>query len=185
MSSEASLPGTRASRSTFGWARRLGGRLAGLIVVTAIAALVGLLALLVAGYRPLVEQSDSMAPVMYAGDLLFVRQIPASEARQGDILTFDDADRPGQTLTHRVVSAKPDGTGELAFVTRGDANTGEERWTVRPEGIVGRYGFRVPAAGRLSQLATSGLWRALVMLAAVGLAVDLLRRVWRKPPPAG
>jgi signal peptidase I len=161
--------------------RRIAGRLAGALVITVVACLAGLLAALALGYRPLVEQSDSMAPVMYAGDLVFVRHITAAEARPGDILTFDDSEHPGRTLTHRVVSVEPDATGQMAFVTRGDANTGTESWSVGPDGAVGRYAFRVPAAGRLSRLSSSGLWRAMVVLAAVLLAGDVLRRVWRTP----
>jgi signal peptidase len=181
MSSET-LPRANASGPTLPWARRLAGRLAGVVALVVVTCLMGLLALMTLGYRPLVEQSDSMAPVMYAGDLIFVKQMKAGQARPGDILTFDDADHPGKTLTHRVVSARPDGTGHIAFVTRGDANTGTETWTVAPGGVVGRYAFRVPEAGRLSHLTTSGLWRAIVVLAAIGLAVDILRRVWRGPP---
>jgi signal peptidase len=126
-----------------------------------------------------------MAPAMRAGDVLFVKQMAAAQAAPGDILTFDDSEHPGRTLTHRVVSMNAQADGRLAFVTRGDANSGVERWTVAPNGTVGRYAFRVPSAGRLVRLAGPGTWRALMLAAAAVLVLDVLRRVWTRPasPP--
>jgi signal peptidase len=184
MSMVAKSPGpARIAGSTFGWARRLVARLAGVLTVALIGALVAVAALMLMGFRPLTEQSDSMAPVLRAGDVLFVTEIPASQARIGDILTFDDAAHPGQTLTHRVVSVAPAPAGKLAFVTKGDANTGVEAWNVAPEGLVGRYAFRVPHAGRIARYAATAPLRVLVVLAALTLAADVLRRVWRRQPP--
>jgi signal peptidase len=183
MSTVASLRGAKAAGSALSRARRLGARLVGLLAVALVGCIVAVLGLMATGHRPMVEQSDSMAPVMYAGDVLFVDQIAAAEAAPGDILTFDDAQRPGRTLTHRVVSIAGRSDGNLAFVTRGDANTGVERWTVAPHGVVGRYAFRVPSAGRLVRMTGAGAWRALVLLAALVLATDVLRRVWSRPAP--
>jgi signal peptidase len=176
-------PANRAARTTFGWAWRLAGRLAGVAAVALVGCLVALLVLMAAGFRPMVEQSDSMAPAMRAGDVLLVRQIVSAQAVRGDVVTFEDADHPGRTLTHRVVSIAPAPGARLAFVTRGDANTGVERWTVGAGGVIGRYAFRVPAAGRLVRAAGGDAWRALVVLAALTLAFDVLRRVWGSPAP--
>jgi signal peptidase len=169
--------------AVLGWARRLVARLAGIATVALIGAVVAVAALMLTGFRPLTEQSDSMAPVLHAGDVLFVTEIPASQARIGDILTFDDAAHPGQTLTHRVVSVTPAPAGKLAFATRGDANTGVEKWNVAPGGLVGRYAFRVPHAGRIARHAAMAPLRVLIVLAALTLAADVLRRVWRRQPP--
>jgi signal peptidase len=169
----------RAAGSVHGRVRRLVGAVAGLFAVALVACVLGLLGLMAGGYRPMIEQSDSMAPAMRAGDVLFVQRIATATARDGDVVTFSDAQHPGRTLTHRVVSIEPTKRGKLAFVTRGDANTGVERWTVAPDGVLGRYAFRVP--GFAVRLAQSGAWRGLVVLAAITLAFDFLRRIWRRP----
>jgi signal peptidase I len=183
MSRIAPLPGAEAAGLTFRWARRLGAALSAVVALAVVGCLLAVLGLMAAGHRPMIEQSDSMAPVMHAGDVLFVKQIAAAQARTGDIVTFDDAQRPGRTLTHRVVSMKATPDGHIAFVTRGDANTGVERWTVAPDGVVGRYAFGVPSVGRFIALTGSRAWRALVLLAAFVLAIEVLRRIWSSPAP--
>jgi signal peptidase len=183
--SKVTATDTEAAGPAFERTRRLGAAISGLIATGLVGCLVVVLGLMAAGHRPMIEQSDSMAPVMRAGDVLFVKQMAAARAVAGDILTFDDAERPGRTITHRVVSTTAQADGRLAFVTRGDANTGVERWTVKPDGTVGRYAFRVPSAGRLVGLAGPGTWRALMLAAAAVLVLDVLRRVWTRPasPP--
>jgi signal peptidase len=169
---------------TVRWVRRLAGWLGTAAAVVILAVLAGTATVMALGFRPLVEQSDSMAPAMRAGDVLFERTGTASEAGAGDVITFSDPERRGRTLTHRVVSVTPAKRGRLTFVTRGDANTGVERWRVRPDARIGRYGFRVPAVGRLLPFARGTGWRVLVLLAAAALALDVLRRIWRTPPRA-
>jgi signal peptidase len=164
-----------------GLGRRLAGGAAGVIAAAIVAALVGLCGLMATGHRPMLEMSDSMAPVMRAGDVLFVKRITAAQARPGDIVTFSDPERDGQTITHRVVSVEPKPSGGLGFVTRGDANTGVERWRARADASIGRYAFRIPSAGRLVDRTRSPPWRAMVALAGVLLTLDLLCRLWRTP----
>jgi signal peptidase len=167
--------------STFGWVRRLAGGVTGVIAAAVVAALVGLCVLMATGHRPMLEMSDSMAPVVRAGDVLFVKRIAAARARPGDIITFSDPERPGQTITHRVVSVRSTRSGGLSFVTRGDANTGVERWHTDSDAAIGRFTLRVPALGRAVHLTTSVTWRLLVALAGVVLTLDVLRRLWRTP----
>jgi signal peptidase len=123
-----------------------------------------------------------MAPVMRAGDVLLVKRITAAQARPGDVVTFADPESPRRTITHRVVSVSPARSGGLAFVTRGDANTGEERWRASRTASIGRYVARVPSAGYAVRYATSSAWRGLVLLAGLLLTVDVCRRLWRTPP---
>lgn len=65
-------------------------------------------------------KTGSMSPTIPAGSLAIVREIPASEARVGDVVTVD---RPGQLpVTHRVVAAEPGADGQSVLTLRGDAN---------------------------------------------------------------
>jgi signal peptidase len=166
-----------------GWVRRLAGGLAGAIGVAVLAGFAGLCLLLAFGHRPMIEMSDSMAPMVRAGDVLFIKRIAAAQAGPGDVITFSDPEREGRTITHRVVSVAATGSGQLAFVTQGDANTGVERWRTRPDAAIGRYAFRVPALGRAVHGTRSIPWRAAVALAGLVLTLDLMRRLWRTPPP--
>jgi signal peptidase len=65
-------------------------------------------------------KTGSMEPTIPTGSLAVVHQIPADQARVGDIVTVD---RPGQLpVTHRVTSVTPVGSGEASITLRGDAN---------------------------------------------------------------
>ena len=65
-------------------------------------------------------KTGSMSPTIPTGSLAVVKQIPASEAKAGQVVTVD---RPGELpITHRVVSTKPTADGATSLVLKGDAN---------------------------------------------------------------
>lgn len=65
-------------------------------------------------------RTGSMSPEIPAGAVALVRQIPATDAHVGDVVTVD---RPGALpVTHRVVSTHPLGGDRAELVLRGDAN---------------------------------------------------------------
>lgn len=65
-------------------------------------------------------KTGSMTPAIPTGSLAVVKQIPASEAHIGDVVTVD---RPGELpITHRVVRTSPDPDGSTVLVLKGDAN---------------------------------------------------------------
>jgi len=126
----------------------------------------------------LIERSDSMAPYLKAGDLLAVQKISPREARVGDVVTFKEPSRPGILLTHRVVS-KALRDGRYEFVTRGDANTGSETWSVKTDGTIGRLLIRLPGVGRfVSWLGQPPVRFLFLTVASLLLAVEVLRRIW-------
>ena len=65
-------------------------------------------------------KTGSMSPTIPAGSLALVREIPAAEARVGDVLTIS---RPGDLpITHRVTSVAPLAGGLTSITMKGDAN---------------------------------------------------------------
>lgn len=65
-------------------------------------------------------KTGSMSPTIPAGSLALVREIPASDANVGDVVTVD---RPDQLpVTHRVVATEPGVDGQTILTLRGDAN---------------------------------------------------------------
>jgi signal peptidase I len=131
------------------------------------------------GYQMLVDHSDSMRPAIAAGDLLVTKLAAPGEVRPGEVVTFQDPQHRGRLLTHRVVSVRLTRTG-YGFVTRGDANTGVERWSIRDEGRLGRLTGRVPRAGLgLVWLREGNKRIVLLLLASAALIALLARVVWR------
>jgi len=130
------------------------------------------------GLQLLVVRSGSMAPAIQTGDAIVVRPTTARAVAAGDIVTFRDG-ADDRLVTHRVRSAtsRP---GAVDVVTRGDANTGTEQWSVPPDGRLGLLVLRIPRAGYLLALLASGPVRAGLVLAAVALlARAALQRIWR------
>jgi signal peptidase len=130
------------------------------------------------GYRVLVDHSDSMAPAIRTGDLLLTKVIPPRQAKVGDVVTFHSPDG-GRLLTHRVLERTLTPGGRWGFVTRGDANTGVERWGVDADGTVGRVAVRLPKAGyAVGWVGQPVVLFLLVASGGLALAVLLARRIW-------
>jgi signal peptidase len=88
--------------------------IAGVICILVVIAAVGFHVTLI------MFKTGSMEPTIPTGSLAVVHQIPASQARVGDIVTVD---RPGQLpVSHRVTSVTPMAGGETSITLRGDAN---------------------------------------------------------------
>lgn len=149
------------------------------VCVVGVAILFWALASQPLGYRILVDHSDSMRPAIAAGDVLVTRVERPAAVGPGDIVTFQDPYKQGRLLTHRVVSRRRAATG-WAFVTRGDANTGVERWSIADDGQVGLLTGRVPKAGLGLTWLRDGHKRVIVLLvSALALTLLLARLVWR------
>jgi signal peptidase len=163
------MPGLRLVLNLFG------AGVAGFVLVVLLAATVPM----AFGDRTFVVRSGSMTPAIRTGDVVAVRTIAPTEARVGDIVTFDNH---GKLTSHRVRSIVPRGD-KLAFVTQGDANTGQEHWSVAAKGRIGRVVDRVPMLGFVVVQVRSTLGQlALIVVPALLLAALTLRRIWRSEP---
>ena len=131
-----------------------------------------------AGFKLLIDRSDSMQPAIAAGDLIMTKRVRPIEVEAGAIVTFRDPSRGSELVTHRVLKKRHQG-GRVAFVTRGDANTGVERWSIDADGTLGMLTWRIPKAGYAASWFRLPVVRfgflALGTLLVGGVA---LRRIW-------
>jgi signal peptidase I len=136
------------------------------------------------GWSSLTVVSGSMSPTIATGDVVLARPITPADARPGDVVTYNDSQRHGQLVTHRVMRVHPAGAA-VEFVTKGDANTATESWAVPANGTIGRVEVRIPSIGRALSLAgssTGGV--ALVGVPALLWGLLSLRAIWREPATA-
>lgn len=130
------------------------------------------------GHRALVDRGDSMRPALRAGDLLINRSVAAEQLGVGDIVTFDDPTRD-RSVTHRVVTRRVVGP-RVDFVTRGDANSGGERWSAGRGEDLGRVVASIPGAGHVVGFLVGPPVRLLLtVVCAIVLGVVALRWIWR------
>jgi signal peptidase len=142
---------------------RLGaGGVAAGIAAGLVLAVVVLLAL---GYRGLTVLSGSMEPALSAGDVVVQHQVSPRSLAVGDVVTFRDPEGGGRLITHRVRGVV-ERDGRVEVITRGDANSGSERWSVPADGRLGRVVARVPHLGRALAWTHGGL-AALALLLVV------------------
>lgn len=131
------------------------------------------------GGTSMVVRSGSMTPAIRTGDVVVVRPISPTEAAIGDIVTFKDPAGSDRLLVHRVRAISRSGN-EVEVITKGDANTTQERWKVAADGTIGTVAYRVPALGFAVGWIGSPAGRiGLVIIPALLLAAMLLMRIWR------
>ncbi|GAC1323999.1 MAG: hypothetical protein NVSMB13_04720 [Mycobacteriales bacterium] len=159
--------------------RRLAERLASVVLGLAVLLASGAALSAALGWRPLVVRSDSMAPTVRAGDLIFVRRTTAADVRVGQVTAFADYGRAGRLVTHRVVAVSEEGSRRI-FTTRGDANSGTEQWSVPGRADVGVQALRLPGFGRaLAPLNTVPVRLGLGALVAMLVLPRLSPARWR------
>lgn len=82
----------------------------------------------------------SMSGTFERGALVLERQIPVSELRTGDVITYLPPPDSGlsELVTHRIISIEPatDGSASPMFRTKGDANADVDPWTFTLPGAV-------------------------------------------------
>lgn len=87
-----------------------------------------------------------------AGDIIIVQMINPAEIKKKDIITFNiltSDPKSDAVLTHRVIDIKhdiPDRDKGRYFVTKGDANTGEDT-PVSEKQVVGKVVWSIPKVG--------------------------------------
>jgi signal peptidase len=138
------------------------------VAALVLAALAGLVVVALApqalGYSAHVVTSGSMAPRVHPGDVVLTQPTTAAELRPGQVLLFDDPQRPGGLLLHRLVSF--DAAGDL--VTRGDANQSADSVHASPSAVRGVARIRVPWVG------LPAVWRGEGRIGAIALAAAVL-----------
>ena len=88
--------------------------------------------------------SGSMEPTYHVGSLIVVGKTEAEDLKVNDPITFALSDQV--VATHRIVEINED-NGQLAFVTKGDANEYKDANPVHPKNIIGKPLFSIPLLG--------------------------------------
>lgn len=121
----------------------------------------------------LIVLSGSMEPKMSPGDAVIVREVPASEIEQRDIITFrTESDTP---TTHRVVEVRQTDSG-VAYVTKGDANEDPDQGTVPYRRVVGEVILVIPFIGHVVQFANTQT--GFLALVLTPMALFVLSELW-------
>lgn len=113
--------------------------------------------------------SDSMAPTLRAGDVLWIRPISGSIA-PGQIVSYHIQ---GKLITHRVVALEGD-----ALITKGDNNQEVDPWRVSVAEVVGSPVLRIPYLGYLIVFIKKPIgWLIFIVLPAGWVIIDEIKKI--------
>jgi signal peptidase len=118
-----------------------------------------------------------MIPTVNVGDLVVDSVVTPEKLHAGDLATFRQPDT-GRLVTHRIQSILWRG-GIADVITRGDANSVGENWSVTADAKVGKVIFRIPRIGYVvGALGTPAGQLSLAGLAAL-LGIWILVVIWQ------
>ena len=151
------------------------------------------------GRAPLIVLTDSMSPLIKAGDLIVVKTVDPAEVKEGDVISFfDPASSGNAVVTHRVLKQNKteadrlpawhnmenlpgiEGEGDsLFFRTQGDYNNTKDEEPVPAGKLVGVWtGFCWRGAGNVAMFlqSTPGLILCIGVPIVLLVAYEIIRR---------
>ena len=134
------------------------------------------------GYRTFIVMSGSMEPAIHTGDVVVDKRIAPEEVQVGDVVTYRDPDRQNRLITHRVRGVRTSG-GKVYFVTKGDANTDSQKWSIATDGTVGVVRFRVVKLGYVLFYVNRPIGRLfMIVVPILLLSANEIVGIWRRKP---
>jgi signal peptidase len=133
-------------------------------------------------YQTYFVRSGSMEPTVHVGSMVVLTKTTADKLVVGNIITFDNPDKPGTLVTHRIVGIENNTHGRF-FRTKGDANGTQDSWQVPAKGTGWKYAFNVPYLGyAFGYLGTTQARIALLAIPGFILGLLTLIDIWRPKP---
>ena len=122
--------------------------------------------------------SDSMAPNINKGDLLFLQGVDPEDIEEGDVIVYDAhglwVGAPEDPIVHRVINIIEE-DDKLYFVTKGDANEHKDKEPVPGNRVLGKVIGRIPYVGWVKIILTDyGLLLPVIIILSVPLVVSIL-----------
>lgn len=132
------------------------------------------------GYSSLAVVSGSMAPHIPVGSLVYVKEVPFEDIKNGDVISFymfDDT-----LVTHRISSID---TKNQQFITKGDANNTEDGTPIAYKNVKGKVAFSLPLLGYISiyiktPLGISGACAILFIVILLNFIPDLMKKGYKE-----
>lgn len=118
----------------------------------------------IAGYTPMVVQSNSMAPEFYEGDLIFIKKCDTASLKEGDVITFHTIIENEYALnTHRIENID-ESSGSRTYTMKGDNNDTADTHLIADGDIVGKYIGRLPNVGKVMNFLSNSVGFLLIIV---------------------
>ena len=151
--------------------------LLGFVVVIALFLLVSALPI-TGNFKLFVVQSGSMEPSINTGGLIMVK--PVDEYAIGDVVSFGKVTKTKDPTTHRIHDIRVV-SGEVFYITKGDANNAPDQKEIREIDIVGKVLFDIPYLGYAIDFAKKPIGFALIIIIpAVAIIIDEIKKIFKE-----
>ena len=118
----------------------------------------------IAGFTPMIVESDSMAPTFKMGDMIIIKKCDTSKLKEGDIITFHTIINNEYALnTHRIESITEE-NGIRSYVTKGDNNEMSDMHVISDGDIVGKYLGKLSRFGKVMEFLSSSVGFLVVIV---------------------
>lgn len=129
----------------------------------------------IAGYRPYVVATGSMAPGYEVHSFVVTHETPFDQIERGDVIAFSAAGLGGQAALHRVIHVNDDKAGEpVSFIVKGDNNPHPDGAPVTRANYLGRTVFHTNA--------TAAVWNAAQgphgLIPVIAVPLVLIALIW-------
>lgn len=158
---------TATRRRRFSPGRLLSELLLDVLALGGVVCIAAVIAAVVFDITLIMFKTGSMSPTIPTGALAVVREIPASEAHVGDVVTVDRQDQ--LPVTHRITAISTEPSGVTTIRMKGDANDTEDPYPYTVSTVrkviwsIPELGFFVAKASRPPVLAAVTLAMALLV----------------------
>ena len=119
------------------------------------------------GSTPYTVLTSSMEPTYPPGTLVVVKPQDPETLKVGDAITYQWESGKPDVVTHRIIETQRTSTGELRFITQGDANEARDARYVVGGQIRGKVWYAVPYVGYVNNFIT-GKQRSILLMVVVG-----------------
>lgn len=171
MEIKASPSGQRSEKRGRKWIPALCNFLGTIILLAVIITFLPLTVPRALGYEIYNVVSGSMEPEIPIGSVIYVESVEPATIAEGEIIAFHSED---SIITHRVVQNR---SLQGEFITKGDANPGEDMNPVAYSEVVGRVTRHFPVVGRLMAVYASRVGKIYILiLTACGVMFNMLAK---------
>ena len=128
------------------------------------------------GYSVINIISGSMEDEIPKDSYILIREVDASEVSRGDVICFYSSDPRiyGLPNTHRVVEEPIVTDSGIEFVTRGDANPGNDVHTAKGDRLIGVYVKRLDGLTSFSSFLSGNLMLFVIIGLQMGIVVMIV-----------
>ncbi len=152
--------------------------LGALLILAVIAVCLPLTVPRLMGYQVYAIISGSMEPAIPTGSLVYAKQAEPETVQPDDVVVFNGGFGSQSVITHRVVTNDAE---RREFITKGDANEGEDVNPVPYGQLLGRVEKSVPVLGYfLPAISNMGGKLSLLGVLAAAVLLQVLGRALRR-----